>query len=207
MALAITPAAFATTACSADISAITVGTVCSEGNFTFTFDYLSYVPTYGPTDQLYFGAGTAGSGNSANLVFQIVGQDPEDFNVAYEVQGPAGATILDNSFLGTTSINETACSAPVTSPGPPVTLSGCPGGDQLATFFNSTGADTDSSSFTQNGTFYIDKDAEASTYSDFTDSISVAPEPSSLMLFGTGLLGLAFVAFRKAKSSGATLSM
>ena len=33
------------------------------------------------------------------------------------------------------------------------------------------------------------------------------PEPSSLLLSRTGLLGLAFVAFRKAKSTGMALSM
>jgi len=41
----------------------------------------------------------------------------------------------------------------------------------------------------------------------FTFDTTVAPEPSSLLLLGTGLLGLAFVAFRKAKSSGMVLSM
>lgn len=36
---------------------------------------------------------------------------------------------------------------------------------------------------------------------------TITPEPSSLVLLGSGLLGLAFVAFRKAKASGVALNI
>jgi hypothetical protein len=51
---------------------------------------------------------------------------------------------------------------------------------------------------------FVDNPGSNGSFDAVYDDATVTPEPGSLLLLGTGLLGLAFVAFRRAKVSGLT---
>jgi hypothetical protein len=137
------------------------------------------------------------SGVGANTTLDFTrAVNGDDYNLVYSVTGYSGWISIDNAFTGTGSIDESACSAINPNTG------GCMS-TALAVITNNTGIEMTSALFSDTGTFYISKDINDLGFSEYSDSTETAPEPSSLVMLGTGLAGAAFLLFRRKRTARA----
>jgi hypothetical protein len=205
LALAIVPAAMAS-----PCSPLMVGSVCTLPGYTFTFDLVTVTDFNTVQNVPSIGVSPTEVGNYADLAFSVGGGDTYgiDIHLIYEVQGLAGVVTLDNAFAsGSGSISESVCSGPWAG-------STCTGILLVSGFgASSPGVVAYSAPFLQNGTYYINKDISdgltnrgGSGFSEFDDSMDLAPEPSSLVLLGTGLLGAAFLLFRRNRARAGSVA-
>jgi hypothetical protein len=179
-ALAIAPAAMATT-----VEYSTVGTfsnnsnTITDGTLTATFtDITDFTTVANPTSNV--SAGTLSYTDSSNNPTTV---SDASFNLEIiQILPGSGSGTLDGTITGSFSGDSSTGS-----------LS-----------FASTTLDLDGIIYTLEPTNTISQAGQDTTLQLV---VTATPEPSSLLLLGTGLLGLAFVAFRKAKSSGLVLNM
>lgn len=174
--------------------AVVAGMSCSLGNLTFTFESVSGLPAGSLISLGLESPPTGILGDLTVLGFQVLGNFPTDIHLIYEVQSTAATiTSIDSSFNPVAGnppphgqIAETACGTdPLSTEGT------CQ--DVLGTALNTTGLITFTNSFGPVSTLWIDKDITDNGFSSFTDSIeqTATPEPSSIALFGTGMLAAA----------------
>lgn len=193
--LGMSSTASATPTCSGQ--AVVAGATCSLDGLTFLFTTVSFSPT-SAGDALTLDSGlTMVSGNDVILGFQINAGTaglPADVVIDYTVMSTTtNITGIDASYIGPNgTISETAYNngTVVSSLFDPqnnnsVVVNGTPGAFGPLSYLN------------------IHKDAEAISYSEFTDSIQVigssVPEPATLSMMGLGLLGLGLIGRRKRK--------
>lgn len=175
---------------------IVVGGQCTSDDLTYSFTNLSFSPS-GSTDSLTISSANV-SGSEDVLIFQISAPLPVDILLDYTVTG-APIFSIDASFGNAPnqsgSINETACGALFSADG---TCS-----DPLSNISSTTSnvvLTGNPATFTPTSTVYISKDLnDQSTFSEFSDSVGVAPEPMSIALTGIGLLGIGVLGRRTRK--------
>jgi hypothetical protein len=183
--------------------AVVTGMVCSLGDLTFTFDLVNGIPS-GALTSLDLSTPPTSAGNPVVLGFQLSGTTGVDIHLIYQVQSTSADIVaLDSSFPFIASspghISEVACSV---DPSLPANEGNCPPADILGSALNTTGGITFTSPnpFGPVSSLWIDKDITPAGFSSFTDTveeIGVTPEPSSIALFGTGMLAAAGVVRRR----------
>jgi hypothetical protein len=217
IALVASPNVFAADidfSCSSGQGTTTSGNICSSGApvttspvtlLTWTeYGYTVTNTTTPASDWVYnpnqgdLPPGTTGLGGSGNDSLSVAdggdflfsgvnigsnNQNGQTDNLFYTITGSLGSVI---QFTENGEICDTAEPCPLV-------------GGQATYYFIGGNADT-----IDKLTISLTDDGRSPEY---LDNIQVTPEPASVLLFGTGLLGLAFIAFRKVKASGLKLGM
>ncbi|MGH9325495.1 MAG: PEP-CTERM sorting domain-containing protein [Terriglobia bacterium] len=183
-------------------------TGCTVGNLLFYNFFVNSSPTSIGTNVLSSGVAPVPTTNNPGLAFNVgLPMTPpggtQDVEIDYIVKVEAGAPITDSSFSvvasGGSAATEGECLGGLFS-------TGCSGGTQMSLTTNST---TLAASNTFTGTWTIDVKTDINSdggiisgeAEHFSETSSTVPEPASLTLFGSGLLGLAFLLRRKVFTS------
>jgi hypothetical protein len=182
--------------------AVVAGFSCTLNDLTFTFTTVSFSNGTGLLNLEQPSTGFAGG--VATLDFQVNSATPVDIHLIYDVTtNPVNSEItnLDSGFTqgnGTPpgNIVETGCRVDPT-------IGGCSPANTLVTYTN-TGGPLTSPGFGPVSSLWVDKDITDNGFSTFMDSVhettTPTPEPSSIALFGTGLLAAAGMGRRRLKA-------